>query len=160
MLHSHSPTQESPVVVSNGPSSGWPLLICDHHAGLFSDQHRRTIIGMTAQPFGLVLQPIKRRPEVCVKAIMADDQLVELSAGADVLVFEHRRPGDVGLADEIATKYSINSAASTFVPGKKLEIIAKPWIDLRSMSMARDSAATGPHCHGEDLRAHRAPPVP
>ncbi len=44
---------------------------------------------MAAEAFGLTEQVIKDGTQVGDEAIVSDDQFLELSAGADVLIVEH-----------------------------------------------------------------------
>ena len=43
---------------------------------------------MTAQSLGLILRAIEQRAKIGVEAVVADNQLVELSAGGNVLIVE------------------------------------------------------------------------
>ena len=121
-------------MTSSGPSRGWPrpsVRITPASSAISSVAQS---YGWQHRPCGLVLDAVEQRAEVGVEAVVADDQLVELPAGGDVLVVEDGGAGDVGRADRgRATRCSISSLASTFVPGKKLAD--------RSRSRDRSSAA-------------------
>src|SRR6184192_2124073 len=62
--------------------------IGDDDARLLGDQQRGAIVRVTAESFRLTLKGVEERAQVGIEAVVPDDQLVELSAGRDVLVVE------------------------------------------------------------------------
>ena len=102
--------------------------IGEEDAGFFDDEHGGAVIGVAAEAFGLVLERIEHGAEVCDEAVVADEEFVELAAGADVLVVEDGGAGDVDFADEGEGDLFHEFGGEDFCAGKKLLTVAKPWL--------------------------------
>jgi hypothetical protein len=75
---------------------------------------------MTAQARRLFLQLIKRRAQVGVESIVANNQFIELPAGRDVLIVENSCLRDVGGADQMSHEMLHQLRGQHLGPRKKV----------------------------------------